>query len=173
MKIIISDSSTLILLQKVDVLDLLLKNHEIIIPNEVYKEVVIKGKNKAHEYAFFIEEHIKDKKIKIIKVKNSKIIQNLVNNYNINQGEAEAIALFLEKKADIIAVDDHKAINICRIMKIPFMTPLSFIIYLLRKKLITKNKAKLKIQLLYQFGRYKDQIIIEALNEVSKWHINL
>lgn len=167
MKIIISDSSTLILLQKIDLLHFLLKNHELFIPNEVYKETVEKGKERLHEDAFFIEEQISKKKIFKIEVKNKVLINKLILDYNIHKGEAEAIALFLEIKADILAVDDHKAITLCRIMKIPFMTAISFILYLFKNKILSKKESQDYIALLQEYGRYRDMIIIEALKEVS------
>lgn len=167
MKIIISDSSTLILLQKIDLLHLLLKDHTLIISREVYNEVVIKGKIKYHEDAFFIEEYINNKKITLLDVKNDLMVKQIIKDYGVHLGEAQSIVLYLETKSDVVAVDDHKAINICRILKIPFMTALSFIIFFYKEKLISKKKSKLSIELLYQYGRYKDEIILEALKVIE------
>jgi predicted nucleic acid-binding protein len=163
-KIIISDASTLILLQKVALLDKLVKKARFIIPQEVYSEAIIKGKNVKSKDSYLIEDKITDNIIKVKNVKNMKKVSQIMSEFGLARGESEAIALFLEENADILAIDDHKAINICKIYKIPFMTALTFVINAHSTKLIMKNEAKEMIKNLGVYGRYKDELIYAALN---------
>ena len=107
-KIIISDASTLILLQKIDLLGKLTKNFEFIIPEEVYREAVIIGKEKKFSDSYQIENVIKQNLIKVKKIKNIGSVNKIINEFGTAEGETEAIVLFLELKADILATDDHK-----------------------------------------------------------------
>jgi len=163
-KVIISDASTLILLQKIDLLERLAKNFEFIIPEEIYKETVIKGKIKKSSDSYQIENKIKDNLIKIKKIKNRNNVNKIINEFGTAEGEAEAIVLFLELKADILATDDHKSINVCKAYKIPFMTALTFVVDACIKKFITTNEAKKMIEELSVYGRYKDELIYKALS---------
>jgi predicted nucleic acid-binding protein len=72
--------------------------------------------------------------------------------------------LFLQEKADVLAIDDQKAINVCKIYKIPFMTALTFVITAFDTKLIGREEAKEMIRYLDIYGRYKDELIYKALN---------
>ncbi|MFH1510668.1 MAG: hypothetical protein ABIF10_03170 [Candidatus Woesearchaeota archaeon] len=68
----------------------------------------------------------------------------------------------LEERADVLAVDDHKAINMCKIYSIPFMTALTFVIFAHNRKLANKTQAREMIDNLSVFGRYKSESIHDA-----------
>ena len=68
-KIIISDASTLILLEKIALLGKLAGNFEFIIPQEIYGEAVVKGKKIKSEDSYSIENKINSGVIKIKGVK--------------------------------------------------------------------------------------------------------
>lgn len=161
-KIIISDASTLILLQKIALLDKLLKNMRFIIPSEVYREAVTKGKAKRFSDSYLIEERIKTRKIVVTELKNNNTVTSIRKEFGLGEGEAQAIALFLQEKADVLAVDDHKAINVCKIYGIPFMTALTFVVFANDRKLVNKAVAKEMMNNLSVFGRYKDELIHDA-----------
>ena len=163
-KIIVSDASTLILLQKISLLGNLAKNFEFIIPEEVYKEAVIKGKEKKFSDSYQIENKIKENLIKVKKIKDKNRINEIINEFGTAEGETEAIILFLELKADVLATDDHKSINVCKVYNIPFMTALTFVLNSRIGKFVTNNEAKKMIQNLSVYGRYKDELIYKALS---------
>src|SRR3989344_9207031 len=141
-KVIISDASTLVLLQKVALLDKLIKNFDFIIPQEVYEEAVIKGKNIKSKDSYLIEDKINKKTIKVKEVKDKKRISKIIKEFGLGEGETEAIVLFLQENADFLATDDHKAINVCKIYRIPFMTALTFVIKAFEIKIINKSETK-------------------------------
>lgn len=163
-KVVVSDASTLILLQKVSLLDKLITNMKFMIPPEVYNEAVVKGKNVKSKDSYLIENKIKNNSIKIKKINNKRKIRDIIREFGLGEGEAEAIALFLQENADILAADDHKAINVCKIYKIPFMTALTFILDSCSQNAIMKNDAKEMIKNLGIYGRYKDELIYKALS---------
>jgi predicted nucleic acid-binding protein len=161
-KIIISDASTLILLQKIALLDKLLKNMRFIIPSEVYQEAVTKGKAKKFSDSYRIDEHVKTRKIVVKELKNSNTAASIREEFGLGEGEAQAIALFLQENGNMLAVDDHKAVNVCKIYNIPFMTALTFVVFAHNKKVVNKEVAKDMIDNLSVFGRYKNELIHDA-----------
>ncbi len=167
-KVIISDASTLILLQKITLLDKLLKNFGFIIPNEVYNEAVIKGKKAKSEDSYSIENKINKNLIKVKKIKNKEQLNQIINEFGLGEGEAEAIILFLQENADVLATDDHKAINVCKIHEIPFMTALTFVIECFDTKLITKIESEEMTKNLGVYGRYKNELIYKALDRIGE-----
>ena len=167
-KIIISDASTLILLEKIALLDKLAGNFEFIIPQEIYGEAVVKGKKIKSEDSYSIENKINSGVIKIREVKDRKKVNQIIDEFNLEKGETEAIVLFLQENADILAIDDHKAINVCKIYKIPFITALTFVITALDAKIIMNNEAKEMVRNLGIYGRYKDELIYKALNYIGE-----
>ena len=99
--IVISNSTPMILLQKVGQLELLKSLYsEIYIPEAVYKEVIIDsaGKNKDDD---FISAHDWIKIIKIQDTKSKKLFKT-----SLHEGEVETILLALEMSADLCLLDD-------------------------------------------------------------------
>ena len=97
MTIVISDSSLLILTSKIEMLDLLIERFkEIVIPQAVYEESVVQGKKFKKLDAFLIEKRIKEGKIYLQKIKNTSEKIKIMQDFNLHDGEAEAIILYLE-----------------------------------------------------------------------------
>lgn len=66
-----------------------------------------------------------------------------------------------------MATDDHKAVNICKIYGIPFMTALTFVIKAFEIRIIDKSEAKDMVKNLSIYGRYKDELIYKALSYIG------
>src|SRR3989338_1566945 len=155
MLIIVSDSSSLILLEKICLLKILTETElNFIIPLEVKKESVDRGKEKNYADAFKLENKINKGVINVKEVKNRSIVNKLMEDFNINKGESEAIALFLQKKSDLLATDDRLAINACNALGVPSSGTLAFVLKSFDKKLISKKEALNMIEKASKYGRY-------------------
>ena len=99
--IIVSNSSPLINLARISKLDILHQLYgNIVIPEAVWHEVVVKG------YKYPGAKEIKESIwIKVQTVHNKYLVQAL--RQYLGAGEAEAIALALELKAELLLIDDH------------------------------------------------------------------
>ncbi len=101
--IVVSDSTILIGLAKIGKLDLLKKIFSrVFIPEEVFKEVVERGKGKPgskviNESVWIETKPVKDK------------IQVAFLLGSLEKGEAEVLVLARELKADLILLDEEKA----------------------------------------------------------------
>jgi len=162
---IIFDSSTLILLTRIDVLDLFLSSFEgtVIILEKVRLEVTRSDKEDAES----INRHIKDKKIGVVKVKNVALVKRFMDDFSIDAGEAEVLTLAGEKKAGIVATDDRNAIRACKLLKLEFVTALSFLIRAVEKGVLSKDEGIVKLKKLQSIGRYSKQILDDAAQQIQ------
>jgi predicted nucleic acid-binding protein len=166
MKIVISDSSSLILLSKSFLIETILEFFEIIIPSVVYDEI-LKGKQKNHIDAFEIEQLVKDNKIKI-KNPDQKAINILKNNYNLDVGELHAISLAKEHHTSIF-IDDKKGIIVCKLLDIETYTVINLLKILYVTKTINKTKLKMSIDILKENARYTKEDLKEIINMVDDY----
>lgn len=150
------DSSSLILLAKLSILDKFIKNlkKKLTITEKVQQECIKKDTFDAK----LIQKRIEEKKISKSKIKNKAIYNKILDDFNLGNGEAETITLCIENKIDIIT-DDKKAINTCKILEINFTTIPNIIIKLYQKKIISKPEVYVYIAKLEKIGRYKKEII--------------
>ena len=167
--LVIADSSNLILISKLELLDIFLEIYnEIIIPQAVYKESVEQGKEIKKIDAFFIEKRIREGKINVEKIKNIAGKNELIDNFNLHEGEAEAIILFFEKKADLLGTDDYRTIKTCKILKIRYYTTLSFIYLCFKDGKLSKEIVLLKLENLETIGWYKRNLILYFKEKIKK-----
>lgn len=162
---IVIDSSSLILLAKSDILDIIINNakQKLIIPEQVYLESTEK---KELFDAQIIEKRIKEKSITQKNILNKGLYARILKDFNLGKGETESITLCIELKAGLIT-DDKKAINACRILKIKFTTVPRLVVYLYKTNLIGKIEANTIIKKLQKFGRYSDEIINKVKEDLK------
>lgn len=158
---IVFDASTLILLAKAELLDAFLAGVKlaVAIPAEVEKECC--GSKKTLD-ALMIQKALDESKIEAIAVKNSKIVAKLRADFSLGKGEAEAIALTLNEKAQLLVIDDKNGINACKLLGVAFTTAVGILIRSREKGLLEGSDALAKLELLAKYGRYKDSIIEDA-----------
>ncbi|MBI5047811.1 MAG: hypothetical protein HZB54_02500 [Deltaproteobacteria bacterium] len=163
---IVFDSSTLILLTKTNLLELFISNFRgrVLIPLKVKTEVCTEGREETP----LISKLIKGKKIEALEAKNSRQIKKLMDDFNIDAGEAEALILAIQEGAGIIATDDRNAIRACKILKLDFITAIAVLIRAFEKNLIDRDEAIIKLQKLKSVGRYSRTIIEDAAKRIKE-----
>ena len=161
-KEIVFDSSTAILLAKIHLLNIVCEKLNVIFSEAVKEETT---KKKDIFDSKLIIKLISENKIKVIKSNQSQV-SKLMEDFNIEKGEAEAMELAREKKC-ILATDDGPSIKICKIMGIKFMTAVHFLINFYEKGLLDKNIALEKLKDLERYGRYDYNIIKNARSEIE------
>lgn len=158
-KIIVADTSSLILLGKCGLIEVLSKNFKVIIPKRVFNEVVNEETLKQYPDANVIAELVNNKKIEVISIEKLKFKFPIT----LDEGEIEAIILTRQMGNAILVTDDGKAIKTCRYLKIPFIISPKVVIELYRLGKIDFIDAKTSIDKLRMIGRYSPDIIAEAL----------
>ncbi len=157
------DSSTLILLAKSDLLKETLQNFEIIITDIIKKECTVKDTFDAK----LIHALITTDEIKVEKGFAKKEIDRMMEDFNIHLGEASA--LLLAKKREIpLATDDGLTIKACKILNVPFLTAIHFLLHTFESGIITDPEmALVKMEKLATFGRYHHRIIESAIRRIK------
>jgi len=98
--IIVCDSSPLIALSIVEMLDLLESIFkEVIVPVSVFKELSVANKPEAQRLSAWAQG-------KVVAVSNEKLMHSF--SLILDMGEAEAMALYFEKAADFLLIDEKK-----------------------------------------------------------------
>ena len=162
---VIFDSSTLILLARTEVLEVFITNFtgQVLIPEKVKEEVLVKDGTEMLQVAALIEGG----QISVLRVSDRKLLQKLVEDFNIDLGEAEAITLALQKRGAMVATDDRNAIRACKLLKLDFITAIAILIRAAEKKLFSRSEALLKLEKLEAIGRYKKSIIADAKKQIK------
>jgi len=116
MPIAISDSSTLINLAAIGRLSLLREFYEkIIVSRAVWDEVVVEGRGRPGALEF--KEAKEAGWIEVATPQDANLVSLLQRDFD--QGEAEAIALAVERKVDVILLDESEARRIAEIYDLP------------------------------------------------------
>lgn len=134
----------------------------ICIPEQVKEEVL--GENYDSK---IIENLIKTGKIKVKSIKNKKLIEK-ANEFNIQRAEAEAVALYWEINADILATDDNNVRKKRDILKINIIGTPAILLKLYREKRIEKKKLEESIRKLKEIGWFSNTIWDKIKMEIDK-----
>lgn len=159
---IVFDSSSLILLAKVDILRNVVNHYQVFIPDMVRNECTIKDNFDAK----LISAAIKNGKINVIKIDKPHSLNTLCKDFKIHRGEAEALALALQKECPL-AVDDLLTIKACKILNHKFITSIHFLVNLADSGKIERKSALVKLEKLSYFGRYNNRIIADAVKRIG------
>jgi len=163
---LVFDASTLILIAKMEILDSFLDGIEskVAIPAEVAKECC--GVKKSLD-ALLIQKALAESRIRVIPVKDRKLVTKLQRDFGLGRGEAEAIILALAEKARILGIDDKNGINACKLLGVAFTTAIGILVRMREKRLLTTNESLVKLEGLAKHGRYRRSILEDARRKLG------
>jgi len=163
---IIKDSMVIIHLAKITLLETSCNYFKkVIIPKKVYEEIII-GKEKGYSEVIIFEDLIKAGKIEVTCIKNKHFIKK-ANEFNIQEGEGEAVALYWEKKADYLATDDDNLRKKGSILNINIIGTPAIIIKLYKEKKVEKEKFLRSVMELKEIGWFNSSVIDKILMEAK------
>jgi predicted nucleic acid-binding protein len=156
------DSSTLILLAKIDLLREVTEDVHIVIPQKVKDECLLKESPDALTIKALLMEH----KIEVEKTRNHEAIRKLQMDFRIETAEAQA--LWLSRSISCpIAVDDGPTIKACKVLGVQFTTAVHFLLNLHARKKLKLPMALAKLEKLSSYGRYHKRIIEDAAERLK------
>ena len=148
--IIISDTTPIISLLKINRLDLLEKSFgEVLIPNAVYKELTADNRFKSEATSIKEASYIKS-----VSVSNPEAVRILRMATGLDQGESEAIVLTDELKADILLMDEAKGRTVSGQLGITIMGTIGLLLSAYEEKFITAEETRTCIDELQRAGRH-------------------
>jgi predicted nucleic acid-binding protein len=134
---IVCDSSPIIALSGCDCLYLLDELFEcVVIPQAVYNELTVIDKPEATNIFVWAQDKM------IRKAENQPLLDAL--NFTLGMGESEAIALYREKSADYVLIDEKKGRRIAKLSGINVVGSLGILVFAKRRGLITAVKPRIK-----------------------------
>lgn len=161
------DSSTLILLAKSELLDLFLDDFRgpILVPLAVEAECTGHG----HPDAVLIQHRIREGRVVVEEVRHPQVVVRLIQDFRLGPGEAEALALALDRGGDdaVIATDDRNAIRACKVLRIGFVTSLGILVRSVEKALLSPEDAKRILDRLVIYGRLRKDVVEEARRQIG------
>lgn len=119
--VVVSNSTALIPLGIVSYLNWLPNLFDrIVIPLEVYNEIVIQGDRKPGSSE--LKGIVNEKRVEVVAVQDVLGCRKLEKHYGLDRGEAEVLSLALELPADIVIIDEGKAWEIAKQFQDKFLT---------------------------------------------------
>ena len=162
--IVVSDTTPLISLLKIDRIDLLEKLFgQVLIPQAVFEELT------ADERFKLEADQISSKQFIIVKaVQNSESASILKRATGLDQGESEAIVLTDELNADVLLMDEAKGRAVSSQMGLKIMGTIGILMAAYEEKELTADEVKRCIEGLQNAGRHISQkhyqMLIDKLN---------
>nr|QNO51759.1 hypothetical protein LBHPMFOL_00029 [Methanosarcinales archaeon ANME-1 ERB6] len=165
MKVIL-DADSLIKLTKAKAKEIVLKNMEAYIPPKVFEETVEIPKEEGYPDAFLIDENLKKGLLAVEKIKENKEAEALITKLRIRGGEADVFRLYKSGDFDVVSSDDGKFLEMLGGLNVPYITPSALIVFLLKKKVLSREDAESYINNLKEM--ISDEEYYLAIREVEK-----
>jgi predicted nucleic acid-binding protein len=156
---IVADSSTLILLAKCNLLEIVCDLFEVVVPKIVTVEVASKDLIRSYPDAALISNLVAKGFIRVQSPRKARYSLPI----SLHPGEKAALSLALSEEGSLLATDDGKAIKAARFLKLPFIITPKIVIELFKLEQITFKKARDSLEKLGKIGRYSPEIIADAL----------
>ena len=162
--IVISDTTPIISLMKVDRLDLLQQLFDVVyIPMAVYRELTEneaypREAKRVQECDFLCVE----------KVENEKSVAILRNLTGLDAGESEAIILADEKQSDVLLMDENKGRQVAKKMGIAITGTIGILMQAFDEKMLTRADVEECIEHLKESGIRISEKLYQGLREHMK-----
>jgi predicted nucleic acid-binding protein len=114
-----------------------------------------------------IRKALDESRIRVIAVKNRKLVTKIQEDFGLGRGEAEAVVLALAEKARVLSIDDKSGINACKLLGVAFTTAIGILVRMCEKRLLTTSEALAKLEGLAKYGRYKKSILEDATRQLE------
>ena len=143
---VVSNASPLIYAAKIGFFETLIELYgKISIPPAVYNEAIEKGVEKKAADALAIEEAVEKGYLKVVELNERAKAETevLTKTQDISAGEAEAIALARQVKAELLITDERSGTLIARVWGIRTVGLLGVIIEAMHRDIITFEELKM------------------------------
>ena len=161
------DASTLILLARSGLLDIFLGDFrgKALVPAAVKAECAA---DPIRPDGLLIRKRIEEGRLEVERVKAPRSAARLREDFRLGQGEAEAVALALEKgDTAVVATDDRNAIRACKVLRVGFVTALGILTRSAEVGILTPESAASVLARLAVIGRYRTELVEEVARRLG------
>ncbi len=165
--IVVKDAMVLIHLAKTSLLGTSCEFFgEVVIPEKIQEETVGKGKEENYPDAVLIEELIEEGNITTVEIEKEGLIER-AKKFNIQGGEAEALALYWERDADFLATDDDNVRSKKTILGINMIGTLSILTELFKADKVDRERIAESLEILKEVGWFSAAVLDKVRMEVG------
>ena len=163
---IVKDTMVIIHLAKITLLEKSCRYFKrVLIPEEVHREILA-GQEKGYEDVTITQELVTSEKISIKRVQDKSFLRR-AQEFNVQRGEAEALALYWQEKAEYLATDDDALRKRSTVMDLKIIGTPAIVLKLYQEKLIEKRKFQDSVHALKKIGWFSPVVIDHILMEAS------
>jgi len=137
----------------------------VMLPAQVYEEVMRGGDRYPVEVSQFTTAVTKGLLV-VKRIKNARFLHQ-AHQYNISGGEAEAVALYWEEHADLLATDDDNVRKKRVALGVRLIGTPALVVSLLRKRKIDKGRYVSAVKTLKQTGWFSSTVYDAMRREVQ------
>ena len=163
---ILLDTSTLVLLAKLDILGPLAEEARVMIPEAVRVEATRK---RELWDAKLIYRLVKEKKIHVVREEQKPLADTVGRDFALGKGEASAVIL-AKARGLLLGIDDKQGIRACKVLGIRFTTTLAVIMRFYEKGILNADQTIAKIEKLRTYGWYQAGLLEKVLMEIKGGH---
>ena len=163
---ILLDTSTLVLLAKLDLLGPLAEEVRVMIPTAVKVEATRK---RELWDAKLIYRLAKEKKIHVVREEQKPLAETVGRDFALGKGEASAVIL-AKTRGLLLGIDDKQGIRACKVLGIQFTTTLAVIMRFHEKGILNADQTIAKIEKLRTYGWYQAELLEKVLKEIKGGH---
>jgi predicted nucleic acid-binding protein len=144
----------LIKMGKAGLLGALVGSHEVLVPETVYEEAVVRGKRELYEDAFELERLLEDEGVPIVRSDPEPQADRLLEDAtSLGAGERSALRLYFAVGSDAVLSDDRVFLNFLSRHSVPFVTPVSVVAGLAKSRRVSRKKGLEALEKLSGFVR--------------------
>ena len=137
----------------------------VAIPEEVHREI-IEGEKKGYEDVKVVQELVKAGKVSVKRVRDKELLKR-AKEFNIQRGEAEAVALYWQEKAEYLASDDDNLRKRSLLLNLNLIGTPAIILKLYQERRIDRNKILESLRALRKIGWFSTAVIDRILSEAT------
>lgn len=152
---LVFDASTMILLAKTGLLRRIASAATAYVGERTAAEALAKETDDARAIAALLREGL------IVRQEVTVDPRGLMEDFRLDIGEAEAIVLARDT-GRVCATDDGPAIRCCKVLGVPFVTAIGFLVGLVESGELDTEMALELLSRLERFGRYDSRILEDA-----------
>ncbi len=138
---------------------------KLAIPRAVYGEVVDAGRAKGYADALLVDELVRSKHIAVVDVRSEAGRLKLLEKFNVEGGEAEAVALALREGA-LLACDDGSVRSKAHVLGVKVVSTPAVLVALVKRGGVPKEKVLEAVAVLRKVGWFSSAVLDEVVLEV-------
>ena len=117
-------------------------SHEVLVPETVYEEAVVRGKRELYEDAFELERLLEDEGVPIVRSDPEPQADRLLEGVtSLGAGERSTLRLYFAEGADAILSDDRVFLNFLSRNSVPFGTPVNVVVGLAKSGRVSRKEG--------------------------------